>query len=122
MAPQKPYLSKSRLISAWQCPRKLHLEKHQPELGEITSNTESLFALGHQVGAISQQLYGTADSIEIPFNRKMSLMVQETQALIENGVDFPIFEATFQYEGVLVRVDVLIPGKNGWRVIEVKAS
>jgi len=83
---------------------------------------ESLFAMGHQVGAISQQLYGTADSIEIPFNRKMGLMVQETQALIDGGADFPIFEATFQYDGVLVRVDVLIPVENGWRAIEVKAS
>jgi len=122
MAPKKPYLSKSRLIAAWQCPKKLYLEKHHPELGETSSNTESLFATGHQVGAISQQLYGTPDSVEIPFNRKMSLMVQETRALIDGGADFPIFEATFQYDGVLVRVDVLIPGEEGWRAIEVKAS
>jgi len=119
---RKPYLSKSKLISAWQCPKKLHLEKHHPELGEITSNMESLFALGHQVGAISQQLYGTADSVEIPFNRKMGLMVRETQALIASGANFPIFEATFQHDGILVRVDVLLPGENGWRVVEVKAS
>jgi len=118
----KPYLSKSKLISAWQCPKKLHLEKHHPELGEITSNMESLFAVGHKVGAISQQLYGKAESVEIPFNRKMSLMVQQTTELIEQGVDYPIFEATFQYDGILVRVDVLIPGDNGWRAIEVKAS
>ncbi|MCH8073932.1 MAG: DUF2779 domain-containing protein, partial [Proteobacteria bacterium] len=118
----KPYLSKSRLISAWQCPKKLHLEKHHPELGEVSANTESLFATGHQVGAISQQLYGTPDSVEIPFNRKMSLMVRETAELIEQGVDNPIFEATFQHDGVLVRVDVLIPGEDGWRAIEVKAS
>jgi len=122
MAPKKPTLSKSRLIAAWQCPKKIYLEKHHPELGETSSNTESLFATGHQVGAISQQLYGTPDSVEIPFNRKMSLMVQETQALIDGGADFPIFEATFQHDGVLVRVDVLIPGEEGWRAIEVKAS
>ena len=82
-------LSKSRLISAWQCPKKLHLEKHHPELAEITDNMESLFAMGHQVGAIAQDLYGTAESVEIPFNRKMSRMVQETQALIDGGADFP---------------------------------
>ena len=119
---RKPYLSKSRLISAWQCPKKLHLEKHHPELGEVSADTESLFATGNQVGAISQQLYGTPASVEIPFNRKMSLMVRETTELIEQGADFPIFEATFQHDGVLVRVDVLIPGEDGWRAIEVKAS
>jgi hypothetical protein len=122
MALIKPYLSKSRLISAWQCPKKLHLEKHHPDWGETSSNTESLFATGHQVGAISQQLYGTPNSVEIPFNRKMSSMVQETRTLIDGGADFPIFEATFQHDGVLVRVDVLIPVEGGWRAIEVKAS
>ena len=54
MSLRKPYLSKSRLISAWQCPKKLHLEKHHPELGEVSDQTESLFATGHQVGAIAQ--------------------------------------------------------------------
>jgi len=126
MAVRKPYLSKSRLISAWQCPKKLYLEKHHRELAVITPQMESMFAGGHEVGAIAQQLYGAADSVEIPFNRKMSLMVEETQQLIEQGVDAPIFEATFQHDSVLVRVDVLIPDRenegDAWRAIEVKAS
>ena len=120
MARRKPYLSKSRLISAWQCPKKLHLEKHHPELGVITAQMESMFAGGHKVGAIAQQLYGTAGSVEIAFDFKT--MVAETQRLIEDGADFPLFEATFRHENVLVRVDVMIPGADGWRVIEVKAS
>ena len=41
MVARKPYLSKSRIISAWQCPKKLHLEKHHPELGETSAHTES---------------------------------------------------------------------------------
>jgi len=122
MAARRPNLSKSKLISAWQCPKKLHLEKHHPELGVVTPQTESLFATGHQVGAISQQLYGTSQSVEIPFNRNMHIMVSETQRLLESGADFPIFEATFRCENVLVRVDVLIPDGDGWRAIEVKAS
>ena len=120
MASRKPYLSKSRLVSAWQCPKKLHLEKHRPELGVVSAQTESLFATGHQVGAVAQQQYGTADSVEIAFDFKA--MLAETKALIDGGADFPIFEATFRHEGVLVRVDVLIPDDDGWRLIEVKAS
>jgi hypothetical protein len=116
----KPYLSKSRLISAWQCPKKLHLEKHHPELGEVSDQTESLFATGHQVGAVAQQQYGTADSVEVAFNFKT--MEAETRRLIEGGAGFPIFEATFRHENVLVRVDVMIPDGDGWRVVEVKAS
>ncbi len=120
MAPRKPYLSKTRLISAWQCPKKLHLEKHHPELGDVSARTESLFATGNQVGDIAQQLYGAADSVEIAFDFKT--MLAETRRLIDGGADFPIFEATFRHEGVLVRSDVLMPDGDGWHVIEVKAS
>jgi hypothetical protein len=117
---RKPYLSKSRLISAWQCPKRLHLEKHHPEYGEVSAQTESLFATGHQVGAVAQQLYGTADSVEVEFDFKR--MEAETRRLVEGGANFPIFEATFRHENVLVRVDTMIPDADGWRVIEVKAS
>ena len=122
MSSRKPYLSKSRLISAWQCPKRLHLEMHHPEYAEVSARTEALFAVGNRVGEISQQLYGTPESVEIPFNRKMSLMVQQTKELIDGGADFPIFEATFQHDGILVRVDALIPDGDGWHAIEVKAS
>jgi hypothetical protein len=118
--PARPYLSKSRLISAWQCPKRLHLEKHHPELGDVSEQTEALFATGHQVGAVAQQHYGTEDSVEIEFNFKT--MEAQTRRLIEGGADFPIFEATFRHENVLVRVDVMIPDGDGWRVVEVKAS
>ena len=116
----KPFLSKSRLISAWQCPKRLHLEKHHPDLAEVSAQTESLFATGHDVGAVAQAIYGTPDSIEIAFDFRT--MVAETWRLIRGGADFPIFEATFRHENVLVRADILIPDDGGWRAVEVKAS
>ena len=122
MAARRPSLSKSRLISAWQCLKRVHLEKHHPELGETSPQTESLWRTGHEVGEISQRLYGTPDSVEIAFDKRVGLMIARTRALVEGGVDFPIFEATFRHEGVLVRVDVLVPDGSGWRMVEVKAS
>lgn len=116
----RPFLSKSRLISAWQCPKKLHLEKHYKELGVISIQMESLFAGGNKVGDIARQLYGSEASVEVAFDFRT--MVAETRRLIENAVDFPIFEATFRHENVLVRADVMIPEGDGWHVIEVKAS
>lgn len=122
MPPATPYLSKSRLISAWQCPKRLYLEKFHPELAEISDNMEALFATGHEVGAIAQASYGTPESVEIPFDRKMSRMVRATHDLLASGARFPIFEATFEYDGILVRADVLIPDGDRWRLVEVKAS
>ena len=83
---------------------------------------EAMFALGHEVGDVAKALYGTPESVEIPFDRRMSRMVAATRDLISNGARFPIFEATFEHDGILVRVDVLIPSGDGWRVVEVKAS
>jgi hypothetical protein len=116
------YLSKSKLISAWQCPKKLHLEIHKPELSNISSTTDALFATGNQVGLIAQDIYGTEGSVEIPYGENLGDALNETTELIESGARVPIFEATFQHAGILVRVDVLIPDGDGWRAIEVKAS
>ena len=122
MASRRPFLSKSRLISAWQCTKRVHLEKNHPEFGEVSAQTESLWATGHLVGEISQRLYGTSDSVEIAFDKRIGLLLNKSRELIDGGADFPIFEATFRYEGVLVRVDVLMPEGDGWRIIEIKAS
>ena len=121
--PAKPYLSKSRLISAWQCRKKLHLEVHNPELAETSSMAESLFATGNQVGEIAQQVLGSVDGVEIPFTGGLREALRTTAELIANGHNIPVYEATFQHDGVLVRVDVLLPLENGgWRAIEVKAA
>jgi len=122
MAARRPYLSKSRLISAWQCPKRAHLEKHHPEFGVITPQTRSLWETGHRVGAVARRIYGTPDAVDIEFDKRLGLLTARTRELLEGGADFPIFEATFRYEGVLVRVDVLMPDADGWRIIEVKAS
>ncbi len=121
--PTKPYLSKSKLISAWQCKKKLYLEVHHPELVETTSMTGSLFATGNRVGELAQELFGSADGVEIPFTGTLSDALKTTAELIANGHRIPIYEATFQYDGVLVRVDILLPvDSGGWRAIEVKAA
>jgi hypothetical protein len=49
-------------------------------------------------------------------------MVEATRELLASGARFPIFEATFEHDGVLVRTDVLIPSGESWRLVEVKAS
>jgi len=123
MPSKKPvYFSKSSLLSAYQCPKKIYLDRKRPDLKEISAKTQSAYDIGNAVGAVAQQIYGTAGSVEIEFVRPMSTMVKKTAKLIEEGFREPIFEATFQHQGVLIRMDVLIPEGDGWRAVEVKAS
>lgn len=118
-----PNLSKSRLLTAWQCLKYIHLKQNQPDDARPPPGIEAVFAIGHRVGEIAKRLYGNERAVEIPYDAEnLDAAVRETRALIEQGADFPIFEATFEHDGVLVRVDVLLPDGDGWRAVEIKAS
>jgi len=117
-----PRFSKSKLISAWQCPKKLYLDRYHRDLAETSANTQAVFDVGHAVGDIAKQQYGEPGSVEIEYRHDMDALALETADLIDGGADYPIFEATFTHEGIAVRVDALIPDGEGWRVVEVKSG
>jgi len=113
-------LSKSR-ITAWrQCPKRLWLQVMWPNLLETTKEAKRVFQIGNEIGAIAQQL--CSGGILIKYQRDFSIPIADTKAAMEFYPDRPIFEATFQYEGLLVQADVLLPTKNGYRMTEVKSS
>ncbi|MEX2497116.1 MAG: DUF2779 domain-containing protein [Woeseia sp.] len=116
------YLSKSKLVSAWQCLKKLHLIVNRPELAVKLTKTESSFRTGNDVGEIAKRIYGTPEAVDMPYAKDAAAMLRETEAVLGNGFAFPVFEATFRHQGVLVRVDMLLPDGDGWHAIEVKAS
>ncbi len=116
------FLSKTRLMAARQCLKRLHLEAQRPELAQISPETEAAFRTGNQVGEVARQIYGTEAAITIPYAGGLQHALQKTARLIREGPKHPIFEATLLYGGVLVRVDVLLPDGVGWRIVEIKAS
>jgi len=119
---RRVYLSKSKLMSARQCLKRLHLEINRPELVEISPSTQAAFNIGNSIGDIAHQIYGKEDAVVIPYEGGMSHAIKKTARLVAGGPQYPIFEATFQHGGVLVRVDALLPDGNAWRIVEVKAS
>ncbi len=50
-------LSKSKLLAYRQCPKRLWLEVHRPELRADSTATQASFSVGHQVGDIARRLY-----------------------------------------------------------------
>ena len=80
-----------------------------------------LFQFGHDVGTLAQ--FALPGGIMVSAEPDMQAALDRTAELIAAGPDRPIFEATFQFENVLVRVDILEPDDmGGWRAIEVKSS
>ena len=114
-------LSKSRITSFEQCPKKLWLLVHKRELAETQAGSELRFAGGHEVGAIACELVPGGVMIEAQPDLQAAL--KQTSALLAAGHRAPIYEATFSHDGVLIQADVLEPaGKSGWRMAEVKSS
>lgn len=113
-------LSKSRLMDFLQCPKKLYLRTHQPELAEDSAGAMQSFQIGHEVGDVAQSLY--PNGILIGHDNNLSLALADTRKTLEEHPNTPIFEATFEHQGVLVRADLLLPYRDGYEMVEVKSS
>lgn len=112
-------LSKSRLLAFRQCPKRLWLQVHRPELREVSGETVMAFGHGHTVGAVAQALQPDGILIETD---NLSEALAATRRVMTEQPDRAIFEATFEHDGLLIRSDVMTPEPGGYRMTEVKAS
>jgi hypothetical protein len=116
-------LSKTKLLSLIQCRRKLWLETYSPELiPEPSAETAALLSAGNVVGEIARRLYGAGGGHVVSFERGLRAAIDATRALVERGGREPIFEATFEHDGVSVRIDVLERSEQRPKLVEVKSS
>lgn len=113
-------LSKSHIVAWKQCPRRLWLQIHKSDLLEFSSAAESGFQIGYEVGEVAQGLF--PNGILIGNDDDLSVALAATQAAMTAHPDSPIFEATFQHDGMLARADLLLPTPSGYRMVEVKSS
>lgn len=109
-------LSKSRLLAFRQCPKQLWLAIHKPDLLSEISPDRHLQA-GISVGEVARGLH--PDGVLIATDRLVDAC-DETQFAM--AAKRPIFEAAFIASDVLVRTDLLLPVRGGFKLIEVKSS
>ena len=113
-----PRLSKSHLMAYRQCPRRLWLQIHRPELAVEPSDQTERLAVGRQAGEIARQLHPGGTLIN---GDSISEALVETRQVLADGTT-PVFEGTLEAHGALVRVDLLLPEPDGYRLVEVKSS
>jgi hypothetical protein len=115
------YLSKSLFIRGLQCHKSLYLHKYQPELrDEVPPEKQALFDSGTEVGILARDLF--PGGVEVPYEglsprEQLDMTVSEIQKGTEN-----IYEATFSYNNVFMKADILHRGRHGWALYEVKQS
>ena len=117
---QSVRLSKSKILSGIQCGKRLWLEVNQPELIVWDASAQALFDIGHEVGEVAQRQFPGGVLVENQDN--LGEAIKETARILNEKPDVPVFEGTFSHGGVLVRADVFLKGKRGYRLVEVKAS
>jgi len=114
-------LSKTQFLRGLQCHKSLWLYKNRPDLRSLPDDSQqAVFDQGTDVGLLAQQLFPGGEVIEYE-GSTFAEKIQKTQDLIQSGTE-TIYEATFQYDGVLVMVDILHKGPKGWELYEVKGS
>src|SRR5262249_45800100 len=114
-------LSKSKYIAGLQCPRRLWLKSHAPDLG--TPPTASLAAVldqGAEIGRRARDLFTDGVLVDHEAWEHGQATVRTRQLMADRNVG-AIFEAAFEHAGVRVRVDALERlGPRTWGLREVK--
>ncbi|RJQ53244.1 MAG: DUF2779 domain-containing protein [Actinobacteria bacterium] len=101
-----PRLSKSRFQLGLQCAKGLWLKCHRPELADpIDESQQAIFDQGTEVGRLAQRRFPGGVLIDEPYYETASALESTARAL-EAGAP-ALFEAAFEADGVLVRVDIL---------------
>lgn len=119
-------LSKSKLMAFRQCPRRLWLEIHRPQLRADSTAAQARFEAGYEVGDVARRLYdplGAGVLIDAQVEGFSEALSRSATLLASLQ---PVFEAGFAAGGAIAFADVLLPvkrrGGSGWRMVEVKSS
>jgi hypothetical protein len=118
-----PMLSKSKYVAGLQCPLRLWHQCYNPHLASpVSPAKQALFDMGHEVGRLATLLYPEGILIETdPLRHEQA--IDETIRAMEDPMVKAIFEASFSYDGVRVKVDILERARGGkWNLVEVKSS
>jgi len=119
---EKHILSKSTFIKGYHCLKSLYLHKKRPFLRDrLTAEQRAKFRRGHKVGDWAQDLFPGGIDVSPKSPSQYQKSAVRTGELIEQGQDI-IYEATFQFNKVLVMLDLLVKTKDGWDAYEVKSS
>lgn len=119
---EKPILSKSTFIRGLQCEKSLYLYKHHYNLkDEVSPQLQAIFNQGNKVGILAQNLFPNGVDASPSNHFKIQESVSKTEDFIREG-ETTIYEATFQYNGVIAALDILVKDEDGWKAYEVKSS
>jgi len=122
LKPPKHILSKSTFMYGCQCPKRLWLHKYMPSVkDEEDEEQQAIFQSGTNVGKLAEELFTGGVDARPKDTYSYQQSVADTAKYIAAGHDV-IYEAAFQYNGLLCAVDILVKKNNQWYAYEVKST
>ncbi|KAF0129649.1 MAG: hypothetical protein FD155_2241 [Bacteroidetes bacterium] len=116
-------LSKSTFIRGQQCQKSLYLNKKRPFLRDKISSAQlAKFKRGTDVGILAQQLFPGGIDCKPKSPSQYQKKLEETSELMNDLNVHTIYEAVFQYDDVLIMLDIIVRDNNHWKAYEVKSS
>lgn len=118
-----PSLSKSRLLSGYQCHLRLWNDVHARDLATDTDTSlQGVYDTGHEVGELACKRYPGGHFVA-QNHLQFSDALAETRRVLKQGNVSALFEAAFEHQGLLARADIIERlSSGGWRLIEVKST
>jgi len=115
-------ISKSKFIAGVQCPKRLYLLVHKPELAaQPDGSDEAIMEQGREVELLAHQLF--PGGVEVDGWGGLLPAIRSTRELVANPNVPAIFEGAFEHDDVVVKSDILERRKeNRWRLVEVKST
>ena len=118
-----PLLSKSRFGAGLQCHKRLFLECYSPKLADpIDPGQQAIFESGTAVGELARERFPGGRLIEEEYFRHEDAVATTREVIADRSVP-AIYEAAFTFDGIRVRVDILVRRRGGaFDLVEVKSS
>lgn len=115
-------ISKSSYIRGLQCEKSFYLNFFHKQFGITRDKQDTTkFEIGHDVGRYAQQLFSRGVDCGYEITKDRTRSAELTRKAINEGKKV-IYEAAFEYDGLLCFADILVKEGNEWIINEVKSS
>ena len=114
-------LSKSKFILGQQCVKSFWFDVNNIKpTNPADDGTKERLSAGNEVGNISKDYFPGGK--EVPYlPGEETKMFEITKKYLDEGIT-SIYEASFVYDDIFVRVDLMNKTEKGWNIYEVKSS
>ena len=118
------YFTKSKYLNGLQCHKRLWYEKNHPERAVTTSTIpraqQRIFDESNEVKKLAQDYLSKGEGEHIEAIGSIE-SANQTQDSIKRGVPY-IFGASFIFNDIYVRCDILQKDSDSWEIIGIKSS